>query len=92
MKTEEYLHILMMTAQIQKKGCGMEGYPAVSVDISNGWKNAEMNIRIKDDGDQQRFYDGVYEFPLNEPTSRRHYEDCVKHLEELIEKTKSFGE
>lgn len=92
MKTEEYLHILTITAQIQRKGCGSDGYPAISVEISNGWRDAELSVRIKDEGYQQRFEDGIYVFPLNGPTSRRQYESCMRHLEELIEKTKGFGE
>lgn len=92
MKSEEYLHILNLAAEVLKKGSGLNGFPAVVVEFSNAWKDAEINIRIKDEGAQQKYQDGIYEFSLNEPISKRQYESCVKHLEELIGRTKSFDE
>ena len=46
MKSEEFLHILNLMAEVLKKGSRLNGFPAAVAEFLNLWKEAETNILV----------------------------------------------
>jgi len=81
----EKLHQLFdLCLQIQQAGEGENGFPYISLDISN--IGHEVSINIMDDGfSEEAEYSGRYELKFDGKPARR-YMECENHLNELITK------
>ncbi|MDE6492607.1 MAG: hypothetical protein K2L37_05625 [Lactobacillus sp.] len=88
LKRKKLFELINLALDIQERRKGVDGYPYVSVEISNYGHN--IQIMVSDDGFQANApFDGWYEFDFEEEISQSRYDTCIKHLEEL--KAKAEG-
>ena len=91
MEEKELLGLLELALKIIKNDCNKPGTPYVEVTLSNYGTN--ICFRVKDSGFITELpYDGIYEFDFDVPLSRRMYDSCKNHLQELSDRMKGFGE
>ncbi len=91
MDKEKLFKIISLSKNIQEMGAGKDGFPFVSVHMSNDPCAGGIHIEIMDDGYRLGGpYDGHYTFKHAGDISDRVYENCIRHLEEMKEKAEGF--
>lgn len=91
MKRAEIMLIVNKILDIAEKGRGVNGFPYVSLSISNYGES--IVIHVKDGGFKEETpYDGIYTFDLSDGASERQLRTCKAHLEELLQRAKGFDD
>lgn len=91
MEREKIHKILDSVLDIVEKGKGENEFPFVKFTVSNF--PAYIDLSMMDSGFKKgRPFDGMYDFGIIGSESKRKYETCLRHLEELKTKVEGFSQ